>query len=580
MSVSTLERHESAWRAALQSGDPMRIATTARKLTEAKSQVDTTFRFTLCDKMWQPMAAIGNELMDASGTDPWNDTPTGRIVYRGAAEGTRKGHSPLVPMFMDCRNTLVGVEVETAGQRYNFYVKHHDYDYKDGAWTGTAELRGIWDILNYYVIWPSWFLPIQAQPFSHAIFMWALQTCLENMVSECAIRIQSGWLEFINNGLSLNSDVRAWFGTILQAVERDGLSVQTFGRMLRTPTYVKRTNPFRDTSPMLARTVRMEKCGTVIRDATKAYGVLTSMDLWRPGDPQPDQWITLDQPTYVFSTRDYSQIEGPTKLVADSVLRTVIDLGGSTGSSIVEPVIKQVPGMAGVFYAPLLGVDFVMPHTTLVAPDPGEDSSIIWCKIRDTTPEGWQHIIGGRSPEALNRLFNQTFAWLLDSLAIVVGFAGIPSDLLSGFMNNAFFAFQLMQLYERRDDVGPYHPAIERFHATASAPYNIETVFAFINAFFDSRGATTAEVTFRNGDQYALGRDVAKGQLMPLVYLGRSKMLIDYVKNTMWRITPDERTTTVTMGDIKRIEAPLAKHQRWITGFFESLSVLTLAPQS
>lgn len=384
------EREEAAWRAALQSGDPGRIALTARKLTEAKSRVDTEFRLSVCDQMWQPMAAIGNELMDASGTDPWNDCPTARIVH--------KGDSPLTQMFMDCRKTMVGIEVETAGQRYNFYTKYHDYDYKDGAWTGTVDARGIWDILNYYVIWPSWYLPIQAQPFSHAIFIWAMQTCLENMVAECAMRIQSGWLEFINNGLSLNPDVRAWMGTILQALKRDGLTKDTFGRMLKTPTYVSRTNPFGDGSPMFAKTVRMETCGAVIKEGTRPYGVETRMDLWRPGDPQPDKWANLDQPTYVFSTRDRSQISGPFGNVLDSVMRTVVDLGGSLGG-IFKPVIQQVPGMDGVFYSPTLGVDFEQPYAYLVAPEKGEDSSIIACKIRNQTPEGWQHIIGGRSPK-------------------------------------------------------------------------------------------------------------------------------------------------------------------------------------
>lgn len=411
------------------------------------------------------------------------------------------------------------------------------------------------------------------------MFIWAMQTCLENMVAECAMRIQSGWLEFINNGLSLNPDVRAWLGTILQALARDGLSVQTFGRMLKTPTYVKRTNPFLDTSPGFAKTVRMETCGAVIKENTRPYGVVTSMDLWRPGDPQPDRWANLDRPTYVFSTRDGSQIEGPTKTVLDSVLRTVVDLGGSLGG-IFKPIAQQVPGMDGVFHAPAIGVNFEQPYAYVVAPESGEDSSIIACKIRNQTPEGWQHIIGGRSPKWLNDLMNATFAWLIDSLMIVLGFTGIPSDLLSGFLNNSFLAFQLIQHYDRRDEVGPYHPAVERMHATASAPYNIETIFAFINALFDSQGYTTAQVTFRNGDQYALGRDIFKGGLMSLVYMSRTRMVTDYVKNTTWRITPEERTVTVTMGDLRRIEAPLAKIQRLITGAFEAISVATLSPQS
>jgi hypothetical protein len=57
-------------------------------------------------------------------------------------------------------------------------------------------------------------------------------------------------------------------------------------------------------------------------------------------------------------------------------------------------------------------------------------------------------------------------------------------------------------------------------------------------------------------------------------------MITDYIKNTMWRLTPDEQSVTVIMGDLRRIEAPLGKIQRLITAAFESISVLTLSPQS
>lgn len=573
-------RELARWKAALASGNPARISQVARDLTEARSKVDTDFRFTVTDNYWVPVASIGNDLIEASGTDPRNNTPSARL--------TVKGSSDLIDIFMGCRSTMVGVIVETAGLRMPFYVKSHKYKYEKSAWTGTVELKGIWDVLNYMVIWPSWWLPIQTQPFSHAIFFWALCTCLENMVAECALRLQSGINEFINNALSLNPDIRAWFGTILQGLERDGLSLNTFTRMLKTPIYVKRTNPFLDASPMYGRTVRMETVGSVIAEATRPYGVTAQMDLWLPGDPQPDQWANLTTPTYVFSTRDRSQITGPFGNVLDSVVRTVVDLGGSLGG-IFNPIVQQVPGMDGVFTSDQLGVHYEQPYAILVAPDQvmdkngivtSDDSSIVACEVDDHTQDGWQHIIGGRSPKWLNDLLNALFAWIIDSIMIILGFAGIPSDLLAGFLNNAFFAFQLVQVYDRRAAAGPYHPAMERFYPTASAPYNIETVFAFINAIFDSRGYTAAKVTFRNGDQYALGRDIFKGGLMSLVYRNRRYMVTDYIENIMWRITKDERTVMCQLGDGQKDEAPLAKHQRLVTAAFEAISVLTLSPQS
>lgn len=380
----------AAWQAALASGQPARIATTARDLTEAKSKVDTTFRFGVYDFLWRRVGEIGGDLIEASGTDPRNNVPTAKM--------TLTGDSPLVDHFASCEKTMVGVIVETAGLRFPFYVKTHHEVYEKGAWTHEIELKGIWDVLSYLVIWPSWWLPIQAQPFSHAVYLWALQTVLESMVAECAMRIQSGIWEFVNNAASLNPDVRAWFGTIMSALARDGLSLDTFRRMLHTPIYVARTNPFLDTSPLAARTCGWETCAEVIKDITRAYGVDTRMDLWLPGDPQPDRWSHLDTPTYVFSTKDRSQIEGPTKTVLDSVLRTVIDLGGSMGG-IFGGIARDIPGFDGQFDSPGLGVNFVPPWALLIAPDPGQDSSIISARISHHTPDGWQHIIGGRSPK-------------------------------------------------------------------------------------------------------------------------------------------------------------------------------------
>jgi hypothetical protein len=357
--------------------------------------------------------------------------------------------------------------------------------------------------------------------------------------------------------------------------------------MLKTPTYVVRTNPLLDASPFVCKTVRMESCGTVIPDIARSYGVDASMDLWLPGDPQPDQWANLTQPTYVFSTKDRSQITGPTKTVLDGVLRTVVDLEGSLLGNTLDPLlnptgINDQSGLpVGVFIAPTIGIDFVEPWAVLIAPDPGDkQGSVYACKISDHTPQGYQHIIGGRSPQWLNDLMNATYAWIIDSISILIGFSGIPSNILDGFLNNAILAFQLIKHYERAAAVGPYHPGIEVFHATASSPYNIETVFDFVNALWDSRGYTSATAVFRNGEVYTLGIDVFRGGLMSLLYHHRTKLYTDYIENIMFHIGENERDILVQIGDGKAEEAPMAKQQRFITGVFESINVLTLAPQS
>lgn len=560
----------------LQRGDLAAQAAAAEQIVALQDADDIDWTFTLADKFWTRGDQFGTDLMEASGNDPRND--------KAAATLKTKGGSELIAQMKECRHTLVGVIVETAGVKWAFYINEHTYESQKAQWTSTASCLSIYDILYYLIIWPSWWLPLQAQPFSHAIFVGPLVTVIENMITECALRIQLGIWEFVNNALSLNPDVRAWFGTILQTIENDELSPAAFVEMLKTPLYVVRTNPFLDTSPLVARTVRMESCGTVIRDLTKAYGVCVDVTLWEPGDPQPDKWANLTKPTYVVTVKDRSQIEGPTGTVLDSVLRTTVDLGGSLGD-IFAPIIQEVRSMPGVYTAPLLGVNFRAPYTILVAAEEGDKSPVLSCKVVDHTPKAWQIIIGGKSPKWLNDLINATLSWLIDSLMIVIGFTGVPSNLLDGFMNDAFFAFQLIQHYGRRDDMGPMHPNLEVMIPTNAPPYNIEAVFSFLTALHDTRGYTSAQATVLNAPfgPYALGRDFQRGGLMSLVYPvpgGGWEMFTDYVEDTPWRVAQKERHVMAMIGDGKAEEASIAKHQRIITGLQEVFNVATLAPRS
>lgn len=164
---------------------------------------------------------------------------------------------------------------------------------------------------------------------------------------------------------------------------------------------------------------------------------------------------------------------------------------------------------------------------------------------------------------------------------ILIGISGIPGDLLSGFLNDSLMAFQMLELYDRRNEMGPYHPAIEVFTPTNSAPYNIEAIFAFINAIWDSRGFTSAQIVLRHGSVIAYGRDVARGGLMSLIYsspTGPQRIFTDYIELALWKISPTERDLFFQIGDGKSEEAPLARQQRLITGLQEALNVVTITP--
>ena len=483
---------------------------------------------------------------------------------------------------------MVGVLIETEGISEAFYVKRHREKLgEDGVVTLTTELVGIWDILNYLPIWPSWYLPIAAQPFSHAIYFGSLCTVIESMAAQQSLRIQSGLFEFFNNALSLNPDVRAWVGTMLQAIEND----PQVGSVLKTPLYVVRTGPLTDSSPTFVRTMRMETVGQVVADITKAYGVDVRIALWRRGDPQPDTYANLTHPTYVMTCQDRSQVEGPTKTALDSALRFVVDAQGSLLGKTLDPLLNPDGEYApeGIYIAPSLGLVFVPPYAQLETPDTivadGEvvrsKSALMTYEIVRSTPLGWQHIIGGKSPKWLNDLLNAWYAFVIDVAQIILGFTGVPSDLLAGFLNDAFFAFQLIQHYSRRSDVGPFHPAIEVFTPTNSSPYNVEALFQLIQVLWDSRGYTTAVCTFRgqNGP-FTLGRDIFPGALMTLVYASRTKMFTDHIELISFKANRTSRELTVTLGDGKPIQHPIVELKRNISEAIAAFNVATLSPNS
>ena len=554
----------------LAKSDLISRAIASDQIAEYREYFDKTWIVRVYDFLWREIGELGDDLMEMTGTDPRNAVPTATLRIKGGSE--------YVQTFMRCQDTMIGVTVETGGMRLAFYVDSFDWEFNKDEWVGTVHCLGIWDVLNYLQIWPNWLLPIQTQIPGRAIFIWGLRTVIAAMVGECALRIQSGLWEFINNALSLNPDIRAWFGTLL-------LSNGNLFDMLKTPVYMSPVNPLLDTSPIVARTVRMESCGSVIQDITRAYGVTVTVELWLPGDEQPDAYakafpaLALHQPTYVVKATDRSQIVGPTGTIIDSVLRTIVDLIGSFFGDMGQ-IIQTVPGMQGKFTSPLLGINYVVPWAVIVAPDPGDKGSVANCKISFHTQKGWQHIIGGRSPKWLNDLLNFIFGWIIDAISILLGFIGIPSSLLDGFLSNSIMAFQLIEHFGRRNQFGPYHPCIEVMHPTSSAPYNVETLFAFFNAFWDSRGYVSGQFVFRDGDVYKLGVDIFKGGLISLVYDSRRRMLTDYIENVMFRYTPEARDVMIQVGDGKAEEAPLAKHQRFISGVLEAVNTITMAPQS
>lgn len=537
--------------------DAIRDATIYSRTTAAEP---TQITVTLYDKFWRPIGMVG-DYIDLVASKPRNKVPVLTM--------TLKGTDPLVPYLRNCRREVVGLTVEVGAIRWAYTVEKTSYKLQDGQRTLQVTALGLYDYLNYLMVWPNFLLPIQAQIPNRAVFVGGICTVINVMIAEQAFRMQSGIWELVNNLGSLNLDWRAWFGTLLQ-------SRGNFLDMLHTPIYVCHVNPLFDSSPFVAITSRMESVATVIDKLITGYGVSVEIELWLPGDPQPDEWSNLSVPTYVVRTVDRSNVTGPTGTILDSIVKQLVVLEGSVLGNVLAPLLNPEGNYSpdGVFIAPTIGVDFVKPWCVLIDHPRGPIENF---EIVDHHPQGWQIVIGGRSPKWINDIINATTSWLLDILMIVVGLTGVPSNLFDGLFNDILLSFQLVENFNRRNEMGPYGRP-EKFIPTGAAPYNIDALFSFITAMWDSRGYRSAMASFRNGYPYSVGRDIFPGSMVSIAENG--ELYSDYVENIILTDNRKERCKVIVqVGDGKAEEAPIARFQRLITGIQESINVITLAPQ-
>ena len=519
----------------------------------------TTITVTVYDKFWQPVGEC-HDYIDMTASHPRNQVPVMQM--------TLKGTDPLVPIMRNCRKELVGLTVEVGSVRWAYTVDTATYKLDNGQKTLQIKALGLFDYLNYLMVWPNFLLPIQTQIPSRAVFVGPLCTVIEVLIAEQAFRMQSGLWELVNNLGSLNLDWRSWFGNLLEA--RGNVY-----DVLHTPIYVCHTNPLLDTSPFVAITSRMESVATVIDKLVKSYGVTVDIELWMPGDPQPDKHSKLRLPTYVVRVTDRSNVTGPTNTVLDSIIKQLVNIEESVLGGVLAPFLNPqgVYAPDGVYIAPRLGVNYVKPWTLLVDHPRGPMESF---EITDHHPQGWQIIVGGKSPKWINDLINATTSWLLDCIMIVVGLTGIPSNLFDGLFNDVLLSFQISENFNRRNEMGPYGRP-EKFLSTGAAPYNIDALFSFISAMWDSRGYRSAICSFRNGFPYSVGKDIFPGGMMSIAENGN--LYSDYIENVAITDNRKERCKVIVqIGDGKAEEAPIARFQRLITGMQEAFNVLTLAP--
>lgn len=561
---------------ALNSADPVAASTAALKFAQGNIaphgyQIPTDIDVEVYDRFYNLEGASGNNYISLKASLPRLKIPDAQLVYMG--------HDNICPSLLDCENTVVPVTITFSNSlRWSGRVDvAHDKLAEDGSETVECQLVGDLTMLDRILVFPEPFLPIEIQP-SEAIYIGPAITVFKTMVAENSLRLQLGIWELFNTLGSLDSDWRTWFGTLLV---QPGLSLGSIMQMITTPVCVAFTNPLFDTSPWIAIHGRMDTCWKLMAQQLKDNGLYPSMDLWLPGDPQPEGLLfPLQVATLVFNIRDYSGITGPTGTFADGLIKELVDIEGSLLGGVLAPFLnpgnQYVPPGSNITVAPAAGVNFTPPWVIFNADV--ADSGIVAMDIAHHHALCWQIVMGGRSPQWLNDALNATLEWLVDLLMIVLGVTGIPNSLLDGILDNAILAFELFENFDQRVSLGPYGFP-EKFFPTQST-YDIDTMFAAITAMWDVRGYPAAMFTWINGQPYTLGVDLFPGAMASVIR--RGVLFTDYLDDIT--IVDDgvsnRGKVTAVVGDGRREESAMSIVQRKFVGLEEDVNLALLAPPS
>ncbi|WHU45107.1 hypothetical protein QNM97_13710 [Gordonia sp. L191] len=489
-----------------------------------------------------------------STTATWvvNDVDTATV--------TLKGSDPLGPFAYNCDKTVVPIFITSGSMRFTGQVDTCSPDFSEGELKWTIQVKGDWDWYNRILVWPNFAAPIWLQEPKEAIYIGPAISCLKAMVGEQCIRLQTGLWEMANN----ITDPAAWFGSMM---EKEGLL---------TPCAVVPTDPLFDTSKWVAFSAKMDTAATLIQQVCKDNGLVSTADVWMPGDAQPTDWFTLTQPTVVFDVKDRSGITGPTGTMVDGLIEDAVDLEHSMLGDILTPFLNAEGEYApeGVNIAPALGVNFVKPWVFFDCDNPLR-SGVKEFHAPAHAPLAWQIVGGGKSPDWVNNIINATVEFLLGSALTVVGLEGIPNTLLDGILDDVLLAYQLIENEQRRQEMGPYGKP-EYFCSTGSTAYTLNEEFALEGAMWETRGYKSAELIFDNGFPYVLGVDLFLGALATWKFM--NALYTDYVMQITLTDDRDNRVqVTAQIGDNSSRQDPAEIMQRKLAGLQTDLQIAMLS---
>lgn len=320
------------------------------------------------------------------------------------------------------------------------------------------------------------------------------------------------------------------------------------------PAMVNPINPD-ITTPFTVLDARFDMAGEMIKETLDAAGLLLTVDVWLEGDEQPFP--------------DHTVLTRPTLLI-DVVPRQFDTAVTGTPADLLRGLVRTFDSQAN---APRVGLG-TLPATAAgrlpwVVWRP-EDMASVTSDFTVVKSEDSYVIVGGRSPEALNRLVAGSakaifggvgaalagaipvFGGLIQAAAIFLG------EVVGESLQNKLFAWQSFLDSMRRAAHGRF---AYRVQVAAGDGWTLSAFQQGFQMLQAGAGAITVGFTVDDQCVYEQGRDYSVGDQTGVVH--RDRVFATFVsKTSRGRSMNGARIRSVTLGDPRARESPIENLNR------------------
>lgn len=440
--------------------------------------------------------------------------------------------------FKRCDKENIFIHVFVNGKKWTGRVDRCRKVKKGKKRTVIAELVSDYVWLEAIMAWSAPFAPLAIQLPKKDVMWMATDTMIRSYMMKNLFRLQafgSGLWKFPVG--FFNDPLKNWW-------KADGWM---------QPCVMLPSNPLFDTTRWNTLLARMTPMDQLFEEVLRDEHLVLTADAWVPGrDPQPSPFIKLTKECIVFDILDKRGVTGRTGTILDGLFNTIIDT--------IDPIVGAVVGaftQDSEMYSlsKFFGTDPKDPWVVF-RDDPDDD--VFDSETIINSPQAHTYIVGGQSPEWLNKGINMLVNAAIQGLLAAIGI-GFLGDLLSGELDDIVLAFQSVTNNAMRQQFGTFMLP-EAFDTTGTTAYTFDSAQALRQLAWECRPYRTHSVTLLDSRPFVVFKHFDVGDPVGWEDDDDGEIHVDYVRRI---VVTDNRSSkakvTVTIGDDEDEKDPFTK---------------------